>query len=58
MDIIRDAWAEHEGTVCRGVNWERQPLEELAAIAECVGDAGLAALCHLLAEDHSGWAGG
>jgi hypothetical protein len=43
--------------VCRGINWERQPLEELAAIADCVGGAGLATLCHLLAQDHSGWGG-
>jgi hypothetical protein len=43
--------------VCRGINWERQPLEELATIADCVGGAGLAALCHLLAQDHSGWGG-
>lgn len=57
LDILRDTWAAHEGTVCRGINWERQPLEELAAIADCVGGAGLAALCHLLAQDHSGWGG-
>ena len=43
LDILRDTWAAHEGTVCRGINWERQPLEELAAIADCVGGAGLAA---------------
>ncbi len=57
VELIRDCWAAHEGVVCRGINWERQPLEELADIADCVGGAGLAALCHLLAEDHSGWAG-
>ena len=43
--------------MCRGINWERQPLEELATIADCVGGAGLAALCLLLAQDHSGWGG-
>lgn len=57
LDILRDTWAAHEGTVCRGINWERQPLEELATIADCVGGAGLAALCLLLAQDHSGWGG-
>lgn len=34
-----------------------QPLEELATITDCVGGAGLAALCLLLAQDHSGWGG-
>ena len=26
-------------------------------IAECVGGAGLAGVCRLLAQDHAGWAG-
>ena len=26
-------------------------------IAQCVGGPGLAAVCHLLAHDHSGWSG-
>lgn len=32
-------------------------VEELVTIAKCVGGRGLAAVCKLLAEDFSGWAG-
>lgn len=32
-------------------------VEELVTIASCVGGCGLAAVCKLLAEDFSGWAG-
>lgn len=56
-DLIRECWAAHQGVLCRGVSWERQPLQELLDIAACVGGAGLAALCSLLAEDLAGWSG-
>lgn len=32
-------------------------MEDLVTIAKCVGGRGLAAVCKLLAEDFSGWAG-
>ncbi len=32
-------------------------VDELVEIAECVGGPGLAGVCRLLAQDHSGWAG-
>ncbi len=32
-------------------------LDDLDIIAKCVGGQGLAAVCRLLAEDFSGWAG-
>ena len=32
-------------------------LDDLVTIAKCVGGQGLAAVCRLLAEDFSGWAG-
>lgn len=32
-------------------------LDDLDTIAKCVGGRGLAAVCRLLAEDFSGWAG-
>ena len=32
-------------------------LDDLVIIARCVGGHGLAAVCRLLAEDFSGWAG-
>lgn len=32
-------------------------LDDLDTVAKCVGGQGLAAVCRLLAEDFSGWAG-
>ena len=32
-------------------------VEDLSIIASCIGGAGLAIVCQLLAEDHSGWSG-
>lgn len=32
-------------------------VKDLVTIAKCVGGRGLAAVCKLLAEDFSGWAG-
>lgn len=56
--MLASVWAEHHGTMCRGVRWDRFTLEELQEVAECVGGSGLAAVCRLLAQDHSGWQGG
>ncbi|GBG84969.1 hypothetical protein CBR_g39432, partial [Chara braunii] len=58
QDMIAHCWAEREGTLCRGVNWERHSLSELQVIAACIGGDGLAAVCRLLAEDHVAWSGG
>ncbi|KXZ52525.1 hypothetical protein GPECTOR_9g569 [Gonium pectorale] len=57
-ELLRGAWSAHEGTWARGVNWERQPLEELLEIARCVGGLGLSVVCRLLCEDCAGWRGG
>lgn len=57
-DLLRRCWEANEGVMCRGVSWDRQPLEQLLDIVRCVGNTGLAALCRLLAEDQSGWSGG
>lgn len=43
-------WQQHAACASAGV-------EELVTIAKCVGGRGLAAVCKLLAEDFSGWAG-
>ncbi|KAL0039350.1 hypothetical protein WJX79_004346 [Trebouxia sp. C0005] len=50
-------WATLFGLLI-GVNWDRHGLDDLDTIAKCVGGRGLAAVCRLLAEDFSGWAGG
>ncbi|KAL3146511.1 hypothetical protein ABBQ32_000762 [Trebouxia sp. C0010 RCD-2024] len=56
--LLQQCWQQHLGEWCRGVNWDRHGVEELVTIASCVGGRGLAAVCKLLAEDFSGWAGG
>lgn len=56
--MLAAAWEQHEGTMCRGVRWDRHELEELQVVAECVGGRQLAAVCRLLAIDHGGWSGG
>lgn len=56
--LLRATWAAHQGEWCRGVDWSRYGLEQLATVAGCVGGLGLSVVCRLLAEDHSGWAGG
>ncbi|KAL6769540.1 hypothetical protein ACKKBG_A31395 [Auxenochlorella protothecoides x Auxenochlorella symbiontica] len=55
---LRAVWDAHCGELCAGIRWDRWPLEELLTVAACVGGRGLAVVCRLLAEDHSGWAGG
>jgi Fanconi-associated nuclease 1 len=56
--MLAGVWAEQQGTLARGVSWDRWRLEELQEIAECIEGPGLAAVCRLLALDHGGWAGG
>jgi Fanconi-associated nuclease 1 len=55
--LLRLAWEQHRGVMCRGVSWDRHTLEELQQVAECVGGRGLAAVMRLLATDHAGWSG-
>lgn len=57
-DALAAVWAEHRGTLCRGVQWDRWSLQELQLIVECIGGKGLAAVCRLLASDHGVWQGG
>ena len=56
--LLRRTWEQHQGTLCRGVSWDRHGLAELQLVAECIGGAQLAAVCRQLAQDHSGWSGG
>ncbi|KAI3439047.1 hypothetical protein D9Q98_001457 [Chlorella vulgaris] len=52
--MLQAAWERHEGTLCRGVSWDRHSLADLQLVAECVGGPGLAAVCRLLAsQDHT-----
>ena len=56
--MLAAVWAQHRGTLARGVDWKSHSLVQLQLVAECVGGPGLAAVCGLLAEDHGGWKGG
>ncbi|XP_024517552.1 fanconi-associated nuclease 1 homolog, partial [Selaginella moellendorffii] len=56
--LVAETWAEHYGTSCSGVNWEKYSLEDLQTITVCIGGPGLSAICKLLAEDHSNWTAG
>ena len=55
--MLESTWLTQHGTLCRGIHWDRHSLADLTAIAGCVGGRPLAAICRLLAEDYSGWAG-
>lgn len=56
--LLASTWSKHFGRVCRGLNWERQSLEELQVIVSCIGGCGLASICKVLAEDYSGLGSG
>ena len=56
-ELLTEAWHAHHGTMCRGVTWDRWPLDQLTTVVQCVGGAGLAAVCRLLSQDHAGWTG-
>lgn len=51
-------WLEKFGQCCQGVNWERNSLEELLTVIDCVGGTLLAVVCRRLAEDYTTWTGG
>ncbi|EFJ11001.1 hypothetical protein SELMODRAFT_426728 [Selaginella moellendorffii] len=51
--LVAETWAEHYGTSCSGVNWEKYSLEDLQTITVCIGGPGLSVICKLLAEDHN-----
>ncbi|EFJ07650.1 hypothetical protein SELMODRAFT_429674 [Selaginella moellendorffii] len=44
--LVAETWAEHYGTSCSGVNWEKYSLEDLQPVTVCIG------------EDHSNWTAG
>ncbi|XP_021765063.1 fanconi-associated nuclease 1 homolog [Chenopodium quinoa] len=56
--ILIMSWELHFGTLCRGVNWERNSLSELRAAVTCIGGPCLANLCRLLAQDYRSWTSG
>ncbi|GAU17744.1 hypothetical protein TSUD_171320 [Trifolium subterraneum] len=57
-EFLIKSWETHNGTSCRGVNWDRHSLDELRAAVTCVGGSCLTSFCKLLCEDYRSWSSG
>ncbi|XP_077228252.1 zinc ion binding/nucleic acid binding/hydrolase isoform X2 [Tasmannia lanceolata] len=57
-EILIISWQSHEGTSCRGVNWDRHCLDDLRAAVSCIDGPCLASLCRHLAQDYRSWSSG
>ena len=57
-EIAITAWETHNGTACRGINWNRHTLSELRAAVACIGGPCLALFCRHLAQDYRSWSSG
>ncbi|KAM7253151.1 hypothetical protein ACFE04_008730 [Oxalis oulophora] len=57
-EILIISWESHQGTACKGVNWDRHSLSELRAAVTCIGGLCLASLCRNLAQDYRSWSSG
>ena len=51
-------WRNHYGQTCRGLRWDRYPLQLLQLIAIGFGSISLACICDAIAMDHKHLAGG
>lgn len=57
-EILIASWESHQGTACRGVNWDRHTLSDLRAAVGCVGGPCLALVCRHLGQDYRSWSRG
>ncbi|XP_048333318.2 fanconi-associated nuclease 1 homolog isoform X4 [Ziziphus jujuba] len=57
-EILITSWQSHQGTACRGVNWDRVTLSDLRAAVGCIGGPCLALFCRHLAQDYRSWSSG
>ncbi|XP_051204617.1 fanconi-associated nuclease 1 homolog isoform X1 [Lolium perenne] len=57
-EMLISSWELHQGTSCRGVNWDRHSMADLRAVVACVGGHRLALLLRHLALDYRSWSGG
>ncbi|TVU12362.1 hypothetical protein EJB05_46003, partial [Eragrostis curvula] len=57
-EMLISSWELHQGTSCRGVNWNRHSLMDLRAIVACIGGHRLASLLRHLAVDYRSWSSG
>uniref|UniRef100_A0A0E0L8F9 Fanconi-associated nuclease n=1 Tax=Oryza punctata TaxID=4537 RepID=A0A0E0L8F9_ORYPU len=57
-EMLISSWELHQGTSCRGVNWDRHSLTDLRAAVVCTGGHRLASLLRHLAFDYRSWSSG
>ncbi|RCV20463.1 hypothetical protein SETIT_4G057700v2 [Setaria italica] len=57
-EMLISSWELHQGTSCRGVNWDRHSLTDLRAVVACIGGHRLALLLRHLAVDYRSWSSG
>ncbi|XP_040380941.1 fanconi-associated nuclease 1 homolog isoform X2 [Oryza brachyantha] len=57
-EMLISSWELHQGTSCRGVNWDRNSLTDLRAAVVCTGGHRLASLLRHLALDYRSWSSG
>uniref|UniRef100_A0A0D9WME6 Fanconi-associated nuclease n=1 Tax=Leersia perrieri TaxID=77586 RepID=A0A0D9WME6_9ORYZ len=57
-EMLISSWELHQGTSCRGVNWDRNSLADLRAAVVCIGGHRLSPLLRHLALDYRSWSSG
>jgi len=57
-EIVKENWTKYRGSQIRGVNWERNSLEETELIARNMGGKVLAMICRLFLDAYQAWCGG
>uniref|UniRef100_A0ACD5ZS42 Uncharacterized protein n=1 Tax=Avena sativa TaxID=4498 RepID=A0ACD5ZS42_AVESA len=57
-EMLISSWELHQGTSCRGVNWDRHSMADLRAVVAGVGGHRLALLLRHLALDYNSWSSG
>ncbi|KAF7107019.1 hypothetical protein CFC21_107708 [Triticum aestivum] len=57
-EMLISSWELHQGTSCKGVNWDRHPMADVRAVVAGVGGHRLALLLRHLALDYRSWSSG
>ncbi|XP_044428011.1 fanconi-associated nuclease 1 homolog [Triticum aestivum] len=57
-EMLISSWELHQGTSCRGVNWDRHPMADVRAVVAGAGGHRLALLLRHLALDYRSWSSG
>ena len=56
--VLRATWAAHHGQLARGVDWERNTVEELCDVVDGVGPTATAAICRAYLSHYEQLCGG